>query len=121
MKFAEQTFCPRPHKRTEAKWNRIQRSWRDELEQLIEQVFDNGVVENSPMTYWDESLWDSIEMFGLVLDEDSMYLESLKGFWVDQDTGLSRAEYWVPDGYLSEVPTIDCPPTVDVAWDARSL
>ena len=111
------TWPNKPPKRLEAKWNRIQRSWRDELEQLIEQVFDNEVVEGSPMTYWDESLWDSIEMFGLVLMDKN--LESLKGFWIDQETGDSRSDYWIPDGEESEIPTIDHPPSVDVAWDAR--
>ena len=108
--------------KTTAKWNRIHRQYVAELRQLEEQLFPVR-VESSPMTYWDESLWDSIEMFGLVLDEDIAYLESLKGFWVDQDTGERRGQGYIPDDTLCgyQITCIDVPPRDEAAWDARPV
>ena len=100
------------------KWNRIDRQYADEMEQLLEQLFPE-VIESSPMTYWDESLWDSIEMFGLTLLDPN--IESLKGFWIDQETGNSRSDWYIPESNDSEIPTIDSPNVVGVAWDARPL
>lgn len=103
------------------KWNKIQNQYGSEMDQLLKQLWPEP--EAMPLVYWDSSsLWDDLEMFGIVLVEDSAHLESLKGFWVDQETGNSRSDYWIPKGE-SEVPTItiDNPPTVDSAWDARPL
>ena len=100
------------------RWNRIQQQYAAEMEQLLKQLFPEA--ELPPMVYWDHSsLWDDLEMFGIVLLEDNG-LESLKGFWVDQDTGRRNADYYIPSGYIDiDTISVDNPPTVDAAWDAR--
>ena len=108
----------RPTKRQSTKWNRIQRQYAAEMDQLQEQLFPEN-YQLPELLYWDNSsLWDNIEMFGIVLDDDLGYLESLKGFWVDQKTGDRRATWWLDTGDFEEV-SIFNPPTEDAAWDAR--
>lgn len=109
-----------PSQRLIAKWNRIDSAYEAEMEQLLEQLFPED-YQIPDLVYWDgSSLWDDIEMFGLVLVDHT--LESLKGFWVDQETGDSRSAYYLPEADSDvETISIDNPPTADSAWDARPL
>ena len=113
------------NKKLARKWRRIARQYRDEMEQLNEQLFPDTWSEGADMTYWhdDGNLWDLIEMFGLVHEPDTRYLESLRGFWVDQDTGERRGQAWPPDDTLCgySITCIDVPPRDEAAWDARPV
>ena len=109
----------KPSAKLMRKWNRIQLAWQAELERIEDAFWPEP--DYPPLQRWgdESSLWDDIEMFGIILDDTG--LESLSGFYVDQDTGRSHDQYWIPDGWESEIPTIDTPSLDGVAWDAAPV
>lgn len=115
--------CPKPKASTLRKWNRVQRQYAAEMEQLLEQLWPTR-YEVPELTQWDgSSLWDDMEMFGYEITDHQ--LESLTGFWRDPETGSTHSEYYVPSSKELVLETlwvsIDSPPTVDVAWDAAPV
>lgn len=83
-----------------------------------------------------EHLWDAMWRFGIIIDGDTnLVTESLNGFWNPDGSLRTRARYYVPDDYDTEIPTIqlnrsriedpmvslDSPPIDGAAWDARSI
>jgi len=63
-----------------------------------------------------EHLWDALWRFGIILDDDAAKVVNLGSFWRPERTLDSR--YYVPDDEDTEI-SIDHPPKVDVAWDAK--
>ena len=90
------------------------------LEQAFRLEIEEQQCANNPDTYIESLLgfvssaylWDRMWRFGIVVDNDIPRLESLQGFWVDQDSGSRRADYYVPSDYDITIPlvSIDCPP-----------
>ena len=113
--------CPKPKASMLRKWNRIQRQYAAEMEQLLEQLFPLR-YEVPELTVYDGGLWEDMEMFGYEVTDHQ--LESLTGFWVDPVTGSRHSAYYVPSSKELELDlfeiTIDNPPSVDVAWDAKA-
>ena len=109
----------RPSKHLLRKWNRILRQYTAEMEQLEEQLWPEP--ELPELTVYDGGIWDDLEMFGYEVTDHQ--LESLTGFWVDPETGSRHSAYYVPSSEELELETlcvsIDQPPRVDVAWDAK--
>ena len=62
------------------------------------------------------SLWDAMWRFGIIVDDD---ITNLGCLW--QPNGVIANGYYVPDDDDTSVPlvTIDQPPSVAVAWDAK--
>jgi hypothetical protein len=83
--------------------------FEDEIESLM------GFVTSS-------HLWDAMWRFGIILDDDAAKVSSLGNYWRDED-GRLDTRYYVPDDFDTQIPlvSVDCPPTVDVAWDAKPL
>ena len=116
-----QCRCPKPKASTLRKWNRIQRQYAAEMAQLLEQLWPVR-YEVPELTVYDGGIWEDMEMFGYEVTDHS--LESLTGFYRDQVTGSIHSGYYVPsskelDLDLFEI-SIDNPPSVDVAWDAKA-
>jgi hypothetical protein len=111
--------CPKPSAKQMRKWNRVLRQYTAEMDQLEQQLGYAKLIESPPLKEWGNrsSLWDDMEMFGLVIEDDN----SLTGFWIDPETGSRHGSYWIPDGRESEIPTIDTPSYDGVAWDAKPI
>ena len=69
-----------------------------------------------------ERIWIQVWLFGIVVDDDTN-VQSLGSYWNPNGELAIKPAYYVPDDFDTEVPiiTIDQPPTVAVAWDARPL
>jgi len=78
-------------------------------------------VRSTGTHLYDGDIWDRMEMFGYEITDHQ--LESLTGFYRDPVTGSTHSEYYVPSSKELELDlyevSIDHPPKVDVAWDAR--
>jgi len=60
-----------------------------------------------------DHLWTTAWRFGIVIDNDTpLIAESLKGYWNPTGSLTSRAGYYVPDDYDTEIPlvSLDNPP-----------
>ena len=68
-----------------------------------------------------EYLWDTLWRFGLVEDKDVVSQRSCGDLW--RPDGRIANGYYIPDDEDSEVSlvSIDSPPVVDTAWDARPI
>lgn len=68
-----------------------------------------------------ERVWLEAWLFGIVVDDGSHV--SLGSYWNPEGSLLVKPAYYVPDDHDTKIPTVsvDSPPTVDVAWDARPL
>lgn len=115
-----QCRCPKPRASTLRKWNRILRQYTAEMDQLEEQLWPEP--ELPELTFYEGGIWADLEMFGYEVTDHS--LESLTGFYVDPVTGNTHSEYYIPTPKeltldLFEI-SIDNPPSVDVAWDAKA-
>ena len=65
-----------------------------------------------------QSLWDNIQLFGLVADTDCPY-SKLYGYWHPTEDYYSGS-YYFPEEDDTEMDLISIfnPPVVDTAWDA---
>ena len=81
---------------------------------LEEGMMDINTSPNGLVT--GQHVWDALWRFGIILDDDAAKVVNLGSFWRPEGTLDTR--YYVPDDDDTPI-SIDHPPSVDVAWDAK--
>jgi hypothetical protein len=86
-----------------------------DMTDIEDDIFDDYIRQTVGLTTG-EHLWDALWRFGIILDDDAAKVVNLGSFWRPERTLDTR--YYVPDDLDTEI-SIDHPPSVDVAWDAK--
>jgi len=66
-----------------------------------------------------ELTWIAVWRYGIIVDDTGF--KSLGSYWNPNGDLVVQPDYYVPDDFDTEVPTIDSPNTEGVAWDARPV